>query len=35
MIPNAVFDKTGCNEEEIKSYNKEIRNLLNMLKTEQ
>lgn len=35
MIPNAVFDKTGCNEEEIKSYNKEIRNLLNMLTTEQ
>ncbi|MBR7881422.1 MarR family winged helix-turn-helix transcriptional regulator [Bacillus velezensis] len=35
MIPNAVFDKTGCNEEEIKSYNKEIRNLLNMLTSEQ
>ncbi|WP_276320377.1 MarR family winged helix-turn-helix transcriptional regulator [Bacillus velezensis] len=35
MIPNAVFDKTGCNEEEIKSYNKEIRNLLHMLTTEQ
>ncbi|MBN7744387.1 MarR family transcriptional regulator [Bacillus velezensis] len=35
LIPNAVFDKTGCNEEEIKSYNKEIRNLLNMQTTEQ
>jgi DNA-binding MarR family transcriptional regulator len=34
-IPNAVFDKTGCNEEEIKSYNNSIRHLLNLLTSEQ
>ncbi|WP_443136993.1 hypothetical protein [Lysinibacillus sp. JNUCC 51] len=28
LIPNSVFDKIGCNEEEIKSYNKSVRNLL-------
>ncbi|OOZ80884.1 MarR family transcriptional regulator [Bacillus cereus] len=30
-IPNTVFDKTGCNAEEIKSYNTSIRNLLKTL----
>lgn len=34
-IPSAVFDKTGCNEEEIQSYNTSIRNLLKMLTSEQ